>query len=101
MDGLVTAGVVIPLVLGLGLVIFFVVARVRKERRRREAVSHKVSVAELLEKAAEQGHPIRLNWSAQELDASGWVRPAAHDERPTAVLPLAIRKSEPYGHRAK
>jgi len=87
MDGLVAAGVVISLLLALGLAILFLVASSRRARRRRQATSRIISVAELLERAAKHGEPVRLNWANADLDAYGRVRPQARDQFPTGILP--------------
>lgn len=47
-----------------------------------------VSVAELVEREANHGHPLRLNWPAQCLDALGTVRDWQGDEWPTGELPV-------------
>lgn len=89
MDRLLVAGVVISLVLALGLAIFLLVARARRNRRRREAADRVVSVAELIERAVQLGEPTQLNWSTDDLDAYGRVKPAANanTDLPTAILP--------------
>jgi hypothetical protein len=44
-------------------------------------------VAELLEREALQGQPLRLHWRAEELDAQGLARQTDDDDWPTGVLP--------------
>ncbi|MDQ3577705.1 MAG: hypothetical protein M3443_08925 [Actinomycetota bacterium] len=46
-----------------------------------------VTVAELLERAAEEGEPLRLNWSTADTDPYGLVAPPDTDDWPTGVLP--------------
>jgi hypothetical protein len=90
---LVAASVVIPLGLALGLAIFFLVARARQERRRREAASRTITVDELLARASRQGEATHAHWSTDDLDAYGQVRPEARNELPTGILPK-IEKQE-------
>lgn len=89
MDGLLVVGIAISVALALGLAAFFLA--VKAERRRRNQ-GQAVTVAELLEDAKQHGEPLRLNWSRDELDAYGRVRPEAHDDLPTGVFP-AVRDS--------
>lgn len=46
-----------------------------------------VSVAELLQREAASGSPLRLNWPTQCLDSQGGVRNWDEDEWPTGELP--------------
>jgi hypothetical protein len=46
-----------------------------------------VTVAELLEKAAQQGEGTRLNWPEVDPDDAELIRPYAQDLFPTAILP--------------
>lgn len=47
-----------------------------------------VPVAELLEREAASGTPLRLNWPSQCLDPQGGVRDWDGDEWPTGELPV-------------
>ena len=91
---LVTSSVAVPLLIALISAIWFLVANSRKKKRKHAPTDHvfrgqgeAVTVAELLEEAIEHGDGIRLNWSKDDLDALGRVRPHVQDEFPTAVLP--------------
>src|SRR5687767_4693489 len=91
---LLAASFAVPLFVTLVGAIWLLVASSRRERRERVPTGHvlqgqgeAVTVAELLEEAIEQGEPIRLNWSEDNVDAVGRVRPYVQNEFPTAVLP--------------
>jgi hypothetical protein len=99
---LVAANVGLPLCVALIGAIWYLVASSRREQRKRAPMSHAfkgqgeaVTVAELLEEAVEQGDSIRLNWSVDDLDSFGRVRPYVQDEFPTAILPKVEDVREP------
>lgn len=87
-------GIALSLVVALAGAIWFLVANSQQKRRTREATGHvfrgqgeTVTVAELIEDAAERGEGIRLNWSGEDFDEAGQVRPYAQDQFPTVILP--------------
>jgi hypothetical protein len=47
----------------------------------------RLSVAELVDREAHHGHPVRLNWPARCLDPHGAVRDWQDDDWPTGELP--------------
>jgi hypothetical protein len=82
--------VIVPVAVLAGVVVWLVV----RWRRRRPGSAHlfrgqgqAVTVAELLEEAAERGEGVRLNWPDTDLDEAGLVRPYVQDQFPTAILP--------------
>lgn len=82
--------VIVPVAVLAGVVVWLVV----RWRRRRHRSAHlfrgqgqAVTVAELLEEAAERGEGVRLNWPDTDLDEAGLVRPYVQDQFPTAILP--------------
>lgn len=83
MDGLMVVGVVISVVLAGGLTSFLLLLVVKRRRRHVQAVT----AADLVAEARRHGEPIRLNWSLDDLDVYGRVRPSAHDDLPTGVFP--------------
>lgn len=94
MDEWLVAGVAVVLTVALAGAVWFLVARFLRDRRNRTATTHvfrgqgqAVTVAELLEDAAERGEPVRLNWPEDHLDKAGRMRPYVQDQFPTAILP--------------
>jgi hypothetical protein len=91
---IIAAGIAVPLFVELIAAITYLVAVCRRKRERGAPTSHvfrgqgeAVTVAELLEDAAERGEAVRLNWSRRDLDAASCVRQDTPDEFPTAILP--------------
>jgi hypothetical protein len=100
----VAAGVAVPLFVALLAAITYLAATCRQQRRRRTPTGHvfrgqgeAVTVAELLEDAAERGDGIRLNWSRKDVDAAGRVRLDSLDEFPTAILPNVANAGDEDG----
>jgi hypothetical protein len=89
------AGIAVSSTLAVGLACFFLVVKARRRVRARSQ-SRGVMVAELVERAAWRGEPTRLNWSQDQLDAYGRVRPEAHDDLPTAVFPAFKGSNNTY-----
>lgn len=46
-----------------------------------------IPVAELLEREAKHGQPLRLHWRKQDLDTQGLARQSDDDDWPTGILP--------------
>lgn len=93
MDEWLVAGIALAVAVALAGAVWFLVARCLRDRRSRSATTHlfrgqgqAVTVAELLEEAAERGEPIRLNWP-NDLDEAGRMRPYEPQQFPTAILP--------------
>jgi hypothetical protein len=90
---LVAASIAVPLLVALVCAVWCLVASSRREGRRRGAAhvfrgqGEAVTVAELLNEAAERGEGVRLNWPEEDLDERGLARPYAQDQFPTMILP--------------
>lgn len=93
MDEWWVAGIAVVLAVALAGAVWFLVSRCLRDRRSRTATTHllrgqgqAVTVAELLEEAAERGEPIRLNWP-NDLDGAGRKWPYEPQQFPTVILP--------------
>lgn len=91
---LVAAGIAVVLIVAMAGAVWFLMARCLRNRRGRTTTTHlfrgqgeAVTVAELLEEAAERGEPVRLNWPEGDLDEADRMRPYVQDHFPTAILP--------------
>lgn len=87
-------GLAVSLVVALAWAIWWLVASARRDRRGAARPAHRfrgqgeaVTVAELLRDAQERGEGFRLNWTEDDLNTIGLIRPYARDQLPTTILP--------------